>query len=52
MDVADPDPYMDVANLCMVLLEMVNKDLRLEKPCSSCGPTMILIVYGLEDVLR
>ena len=33
MDVADLDPCMDVANLCIILLVMVNKYLRVEKPC-------------------
>ena len=51
MDVADPDPCMDVANLCMVLPVMVNKNMRVEKPCSSCGPTVMLTVYGSEDRL-
>ena len=48
MDVGDSDPCMDVGNLCMVLLVMVNGNLRVEKPCSSYGPTVILIVYDLE----
>ena len=52
MDVADPDPCMDVANLCMVLLVIVNDNLRVKKPCSSCGPTMMLTVYGSIDGLR
>ena len=46
MDVVDPDPCMDVANLCMVLLVMVNESPRVEKPCSACGPTVMLTVYG------
>ena len=33
---------MDVTNACMVLLVMVNKDLRVEKPCNACEPTMML----------
>ena len=52
MDVAEPDPCMDVANLCIVLLVMVNKNLRVEKPCSACGPTVMFIVYGSTDGLR
>ena len=40
MDVADSDPCMDVANLCMALLVMVNTNMRVEKPCSTCGPTV------------
>ena len=52
MHVADLDPCMDVANLCMVLLVMVNKNPRVKKPCSACGPTVMLIVYGLADGLR
>ena len=51
VDVADPDPCMDVANLCMVLLVMVNKDPRVEKPCSSCGPIAMIIVYGSTNGL-
>jgi hypothetical protein len=53
MDVADPDPCMDVVDpdLCMVLLVMVNKNLRVEKPCSTYGPTVMLTVYGLADGL-
>ena len=51
MDVADLIPCMDVANLCMVLLVMVNKNLKVEKPCRTCGPTMMLIVYGSADGL-
>ena len=51
MDVADPDPCMDVANLCMVLLVMVNENPRVKKPCSACGPTVMLTVYGLADGL-
>ena len=50
-DVADPYPCMDVANLCMVLLVMVNGNPRVKKPCSTCGPTVILTVYGLADGL-
>ena len=52
MDVADLDPCIVVANLCMVLLVMVNKNPRIKKPCSACGPTVILTVYGLTDELR
>ena len=52
MDVADLDPCMDVTNLCMVLLVMVNKNMRVEKPYSACGPTLMLIVYGSVDGLR
>ena len=51
MDVADLDPCMDVPNLCMVLLVMVNGYLRVEKSCSTCGPTVMLTVYGLADGL-
>jgi len=51
MDVSDSDPCMDVANLCMVLLVMVNENPRVEKPCSACGPTMMLMVYGSENGL-
>ena len=51
MDVSDSDPCMDVANLCMVLLVMVNENPRVEKPCSAYGPTMMLTVYGLADGL-
>jgi ribosomal protein S27AE len=53
MDVVDPcidvvNPCTDVVNPCMVLLVTVNKDLRAKKnPCSACGPTVILTVYGL-----
>ena len=46
MDVADPNPCMYVANLCIVLLVMVNKNPRVKKPCSACGPTVNLTVYG------
>jgi hypothetical protein len=49
MDVTDSDPCMDVPNLCMVLLVMVNENLRVKKPCSACGPTVILTVYSLKD---
>ena len=52
MDVTDPYLCMDVANLCMVLLVMVNKYPRVEKPCSACEPTMMLIVYGSVDGLQ
>ena len=52
MDVTDPDPCMDVANLCMVLLVMVNENARVEKPCSTCGPTMMPTIYGSADELR
>ena len=48
----DVDPCMDVANLCMVLLVMVNENLRVEKPCSTCGPTMMLTMYGSADGLQ
>ena len=51
MDVADLYPCMDVANLCMVLLVMVNKNMRLEKPCSAYVPTVLLTVYGSADGL-
>ena len=51
IDVADSDPCMDVPNLCIVLLVMVNENLRVKKPCSACGPTVILTVYGLTDGL-
>ena len=51
MDAADPDLCMDITNLCMVLLVMVNEYLRVEKSCSACGPTVMLIVYGLADGL-
>ena len=54
MDVVNPNPCMDVANLdqCMVLLVMVNENPRVKKPWSSCGPTVILTMYGLADGLR
>ena len=52
IDVADSYPCMDVANLCMVLLVIVNEYPRVEKPCSACGPTVILTVYGSTDGLR
>ena len=52
MDVSDSDPCMDVTNLCMVLLVMVNENPRVEEPCSTCGPTVMLTVYGLADGLR
>ena len=52
MDVSDSDLCMDVANLCMVLLVMANENSRLEKPCSACGPTMMLTVYGSADGLQ
>ena len=52
MDVSDSYPCMDVANLCMVLLVMVNENPRVEKPYSACGPTVMLTVYGLADGLR
>ena len=51
MDVADSDPCMDVTNLCMVFLVMVNKNLRVKKPSSACGPTVMLAVYGSVDGL-
>jgi hypothetical protein len=52
MDVVDPCIYvvnscMDVLNPCMVLLVMVNEDTRVKtKPCSACGPTVMLTVYA------
>ena len=52
MDVSDSDPCMDVANLCMVLLVMVNKNPRVEKPCNTYGPTVMLTVYGSINGLR
>ena len=52
MVVEDPYPCMDVANLCMDLLVMVNENLRVKKPYSACGPTVILTVYGSADGLR
>ena len=52
MDVADPDTCMDVANLCMVLLVVVNENPRVKKPYSACAPTMMLTVYGSIDRLR
>ena len=51
IDVSDSDPCMDVANLCMVLLVMVNENPRVKKLCSACGPTVMLRVYGLVDGL-
>jgi hypothetical protein len=51
MDIAELDPCIDVTNLCMVLLVMVNKNMRVEKPCSACGPTMMLTVYGSTNGL-
>ena len=51
MDVTDSDPCMDVANLCMVLLVMVNENPRVEKPYRTCGPIVMLIVYGSTDGL-
>jgi hypothetical protein len=57
MDVVDPcidvmNPCMDVVNPCMVLLVMVNEDPRVKtKPCSTCGPTVMLRVYGPENGL-
>ena len=51
MDAVDSNPCMDVANLCMVLLVMVNENPRVEKPCSAYGPTVMLTVYGLADGL-
>ena len=51
MDVADLDPCTDVENLCMVLLVIVNENPRVKKPCSTCGPTMMLKVYGSVDLL-
>ena len=52
MDVEDLDPCMDVANICMVLLVMVNKNMRVKKPYSACGPIVILTVYGSTNGLR
>ena len=52
MDVANSDPCMDVANLCMVLLVMVNENLRVNKPCSACGRNVMLTMYGSADGLR
>ena len=52
MNVADPDPCMDVGNLCMVLLVMVNEHPRVENPCSACGRTVMLTVYGSIDGFR
>ena len=52
MDVADSDPCMDVENLCMVLLVMVNENPRVEKPCRTCGLTVMLTVYSSIDGLR
>lgn len=52
MDVVDPcidvvNPCMDVVNPCMVILVMVNKDPGVKtKPCSTCGPIVMLTVYG------
>jgi hypothetical protein len=37
---------MDVINPCMDAPAMVNEDPRAEKPCSACGPTVMLTVYG------
>ena len=51
MDVVDSNLCMDVTNLCMVLLVMVNINPRVENPCSSYGPTVMLIVYGSVDGL-
>jgi hypothetical protein len=51
MDVVYPYPCMDVANLCMVLLIMVNENPRVEKLYSACGPTVMLTVYGSVDGL-
>jgi hypothetical protein len=51
MDVVDP--CIDVVNLCMVLLVMVNEDPREKKnPCSVCGPTVMLTVYGPTNGFR
>ena len=56
MDVVDSNPCMDVANLCMVLLVTVNENPGVEKPCSACGPTVMLTVYvstnGLQQYQR
>ena len=51
MGVADLDPCMDVANIFMVLLVMVNGNTRVENPCSTYGPTVMLTVYGSADGL-
>ena len=51
MDVADLDPCMDVTNLCMVLLVMVNENMRIKKPCSTYGPTVMLTVHGSTNGL-
>jgi hypothetical protein len=41
---------MDVVNPCMVLLVMVNEDLRVKKnPYSAYGPTVMHKVYGLAN---
>ena len=45
------NPCMDVVNPCMVLLVMVNEDPREKNPYISCGPTMMLTVYGMENGL-
>ena len=52
INVADLDPCMNVANLCMVLLVMVNEYMRVEKPCSASVPIVMLTKYGLADGLR
>ena len=52
MDVVNPNPCMDIENLCMVLFVMVNGNPRVEKPCSVYGPTVMLTVYGSVDGLR
>jgi hypothetical protein len=51
MDVADSDPCMDVANRCMVLVVMVSENTRVEKPCSTGRPTVMLTMYGSADGL-
>jgi hypothetical protein len=44
---------MDVVSPCMVLLVMVNEDPReKQKPCSACGPIVMLTVYGPTNGLR
>jgi hypothetical protein len=58
MDVLDQciyvvNPCMDVVNSCMVLLVMVNEDPRVKRrPCSVCGPTVMLTLYGPRNGFR
>ena len=54
MDVADPYSCIDITdpNLCMALLVMVNENPMVKKPCSACGPTVMLTVYGSVVGLR